>query len=86
MLFGHNVGKSHKAWQTRALYSAQISEVHQTHRAGIKIIWACRYALGHPDSKRFEAKIWISAGDIQEIQLVDYKIVIDYKIASQYKL
>jgi hypothetical protein len=41
------------------LYPIQISEVHQTHPAHMKFIWACRECLGHPISKKNWVKRWI---------------------------
>ena len=55
-LFGHIVAKSRKAWQTMELYPNRISEVHQTHPCHRKVIWACRECLGHPISKKNNAK------------------------------
>jgi len=55
-LFGHVVTKSRKAWQTMELYPNRISEVHQTHPCHRKVIWACRECLGHPISKKNNAK------------------------------
>lgn len=57
-LFGHDVHKSHEAWQTMELYRARISEVHQTPPSHGKPIWACRDCLGLPRSKKNEAKRW----------------------------